>query len=174
MRSLTFCECSGELEREERIAARGLVQRPQGGPWQDDAQPILQQRVNLVERQRLHSELGVRGQHPPRCEHELRARLLPDRDQDPDRLAREPLRGERECLGGRMIEPLEVVDRNEHRLRACQRAESPEEAEGHGAPVDRPLRRRLEHQRCPQRVRLGAGSSPIGSSRPDSTSPRPV
>jgi hypothetical protein len=42
------------------------------------------------------------------------------RDQEPDVLGANPPRNERQRIGRRRIEPLEIVDRDQQRLARCQ------------------------------------------------------
>ena len=81
-------------------------------------------------------------------------------EQERDRLALEPARGERERVGGRRVEPLDVVDRDEQRRRGGERAQRVQErrARSRAAPAARRSARPAA-ARPRARARCGAGSA---------------
>ena len=59
-----------------------------------------------------------------------RTAARPRRKQEVDRLAVEPTRRERQCIGGRRIQPLDVVDRHEQPAVLCESTERVQEPGG--------------------------------------------
>ncbi len=105
-----------ELDRIERISARGLVDAEQRGPGEDTAEPIAQQHLHGAHAQRSYGEpldcLGGKrtlelGRRPVSFD--------PTREQQHDR-ALHPSQGERQRRCRRPVEPLDVVDRDHERL----------------------------------------------------------
>ena len=72
----------------------------------------------------------------------------------PDGLGAEPPPRERERLRGGGVEPLHVVDRDQHRALGCQPAQQPEQCHAECALVARGGARALEQQRDTQRLGL--------------------
>ena len=123
-----------DLEREERVAGGLLVQARERAAVEREVEPLPQQGVQLgpaegADEQALQRQLGERvvqrrgaavGLDAPRHEHA-------------DRLVAQPADGEGERELARLVEPLRVVDRDQHRPVGGDRAQRREQAQRHRA-----------------------------------------
>jgi hypothetical protein len=134
-------ECSSDLEREERISSRCLQEAHEQGTGQRPAEPALDHVVQRCEGERSRDDafdptLRPRAFEPQR---HIARNLHASRQQQADARRQPPCR-ERQRPLGRRIEPLHVVDRQEHRPGSRELGQ-------HG------------HDRCCGRTRIGG---PIG------------
>ena len=170
-------ERAGQLQREERIAARPLVDAEQRLPREGPAEPVAQEPVDRADAERSHRQ-------PPdalRAERLLEPRRLRPLDEPPGEqqahVARvEPSQRERERARRGRVEPLDVVDGDQHRARA-RRAASARRAPPRRARGDRPGRptppRAAARPRAP-----AAAAAPARAARrratPSNRSPSPA
>ena len=121
-----FGERAPELEREQRVAERGLDNAAQHVPRQAQSQALREQPLRRGEAQRADLEPlhAVRALCP--LERRRAARAL--REQKADRVVAEASGGEGDCVRGRGVEPLHVVDRDEQRTSRGERADGAQEA----------------------------------------------
>ncbi len=143
---------ASQLEREERVSERRLVEPAQEVPGEAEPQPLGEHPPRSAEAERTDLETL---QPPPR-ERLLQRGGTPGTlgEQKPNRLVLEPPRGERERLGRRRIEPLDVVDRHEHRPASRQRPQRVQEAERDRSRLRRDVRRLGAQERDLQRTQL--------------------
>ena len=125
---------SPQFQREQRVAQRGVEDPPQQVPRQGQAEPLAQHVAHRVEAQRPHAQALEIGSERPL---ELSRRAGAPGEQEPHTLAGQAPRGEGDRVRGGAIEPLDVVDRDEHRLVRGERAQGPENAGGDGARLGR-------------------------------------
>jgi hypothetical protein len=109
------------LEREQRVAQRGLGDPQQKRARHAQPEPLGQQPPD-------HRRVERADRQPRRVDGDLerRAAAGPPRQQVPHGRVPEPARRERERLGRRRIEPLHVVDRHHHRAGGAERVEHAE------------------------------------------------
>ncbi len=144
-------EGTAQLEREKRVTAAHLVDPAQRGPRQDELQSRVQQPVHGAERERPDHERGealILGEPGRRVGAQAMC------EQEPDRLLAEPSPGERHDLRRRGIEPLNIVDGNQHVACARELAEDAEHAHRDGALVGRRTAERCEQERDPECIGL--------------------
>ena len=141
---------TADLERVERVAAAGSVEL--GQPWTGEAQPELltQNAAEVVQRQRPHPDLGDgRGGRTVESQRERQLAVRAPRDEHAYGRVEDAPEGELEHLLARRVQPLDVVDRDEHgasrRGESQQRHDSPREREPIGG-LSRPraLKRLIE------------------------------
>jgi hypothetical protein len=133
------------------------VHCPQRRPRQGDTEPLLQQPVQSREVETLDREPSEPRQFPLRRERQPRPLRVAQRQQDPDALVCETPRGREQHPRGGTVEPLDVVDCDEHGARGCERAQDAEEAERHAALIDAARVGSLEQECGAQRVPLRSG-----------------
>ena len=148
-----FCPRAGELEGEVGIPSRRVVNGLQNRARQRDSEALRDEQVHVLQRERTHLELLVRGKDLLRRERQHGARLGAQREQEGHVLL-QPARREEQRASRCSVEPLHVVDRDENRPRLSECAQDAEEAKRDGPLVDRPARRLLEQERGPKRMRL--------------------
>ena len=148
-----------DLEREEGIAVRVLVDASQEGPRPRTAQPSPEHRLERAEAQRPQGDAvqsdPVTAPDPGQGRH---ARCHPTGARGrarPARLCRRRMANV-ERGGGRSVEPLHVVHDHQHASRARALAQEGEEGRGDGTSVERGLRL-LPEQRDGQGAPLGRG-----------------
>ena len=136
-----------DLEREEGIAARGLEDARHGGRGRFAVQPVPEQSADVVDGER--SDIDPQHLAIPQGGDEIDrvrgAGLVAPRGEQGDRFSVEAPEREGERPGRRRIQPLEIVDGEDHRRAARQ---------GCGAPLPRPGRSRARR----------AGGGPVGVS----------
>ena len=103
-----------DLEREERVPARGLVHSHEHRPGQVERQPTPQEPVDRPDRQRRNPEPTEPREGAVELERRL-DRQPAHRRQYPDRLALQPPEHEAEEVSRARIDPLRIVDREEER-----------------------------------------------------------
>ncbi|MFL6013184.1 MAG: hypothetical protein ACJ74P_02595 [Gaiellaceae bacterium] len=117
-------EDAGELEREERIPARPFVDAKQRLAREGRAEAVTQESVEGAGAQRSdrHSPDAIGGKRllDPR---RLRLVSEPAREQQEHSIRVQPAERKRKCAGGRRVEPLHVVHRNENRLAFAEELE---------------------------------------------------
>ena len=125
------------LEREERVSAGNLVDPPQERPGHGVPEIRLDQVVKRrrVERPQRDSRQVLGRQHPLELRGGRAALVQPAGEQEADRLRAEPTGGKADDLQGRRVEPLEIVDRDEHLPVVRERAKRAEERRGYPARV---------------------------------------
>ena len=93
--------------------------------------------MHLLRSESTHFELVVAGIDLLGRERQPGARLQSQGEQKAHGLF-QPAGGKDDRASGRAIEPLQVIDRHEYRLRTSERTQNAEEAEGDRALVDGP------------------------------------
>ena len=137
-------ELASELEREERIAGRRLLHPAELRPRQLEPGPFLQQAMKCTQAQRTEEEPIETLFRKGGLELERRGdlRRSPDGGEEADRLVPQaPQRDLQHACGGR-VEPVQVVERDQHGAALGERAQHVEEREPDRARV-RGLRSRL-------------------------------
>jgi len=129
-------QCSSQLECKERIATRGLVHADQRGARQTGAEPPGQQLMDGTEAEWTEAE-SLERQHPVEAQRSSFLVGNPHGGEQSDRVRVEAAQRKLENVGGRGVEPLSVVDRDEHGTCHGQNAKNREYRERH-----RPLVRR--------------------------------
>ena len=157
-------ERAPQLEREQRVAERRVRHAPQQRARHAHAEPPGEQPARRVEVERADVEPRERAAAERALERSHAARAA--REQEADRRAVEPPRGEAQGLGGRRVEPLQVVDRDQDRTGGRQRPQTVEHAQ-RDRPRLRGVGRRLAaQQRDLERPRLRRGQ-PVEGVRAD-------
>ena len=106
-------ERTPQLEREERVSPGDRVDAHDHGPRQRDPEPAPQQPMDRPDRERLDREPPERSEGA--VEFERRLNGPPShRRENGHRLAVQPSQHEREHLGRAGVEPLGIVERDEH------------------------------------------------------------
>ena len=132
-------ERASDLEREQGIPERRLVDAAQELPREAQPEPLGQDPPRGAEAERADLEPSQRPPLERALESSLDTGALGE--QEADGLALEPAHGEVECVGGRRIEPLDVVDRDQQRLTGGQGAQRVQEAERDRVGLGRRARR---------------------------------
>ena len=109
-------ENAGQLEREERVPARPLVDAEQRLAGERPAEPVPQEPMERADAERPHRQApdGLRAERPLESRRLLRRRAPPG-EQQAHGLAPSRAERERQRVRRRGIEPLEIVDRDEER-----------------------------------------------------------
>ena len=162
-----------ELEREERVPARELVHVMEDRAGGHPAEPELQQALDGAEAERGQVEAIEAIGGPVEAERRRRGARRPLREQEADGLVRQAPCREGEHRRGGPVEPLHVVDGDDERRGARQRAQRGQGGERDGLLVRRRAgirdeQRRLE--RAPLRggevvQRLGVGAEQVAERR---------
>ena len=137
-------ERSRQLEREEGIAARCIVQPQQGRTWESESEPVTDETLDRADAERPDGQSLDRSW---KRRLERRRRLAAAGEEDPDRLAVEPPQRERERIRRRGIEPLDVVDREQQRAAGGQRDERVVHPDRERARICRDVALGIEQQR---------------------------
>ena len=118
-----------DLQREERVAARGVGHSREQGARQRRSEPTVDEVVELGQRERpRHDALDAALRKRPREPERQLLAACRSASQEQAEPSRQPAGRERErSLGGR-VEPLHVVDSDEHRAALRERREHPDEA----------------------------------------------
>ncbi len=169
-------EGASELEREERVAARGGLDPQERRAGERDVDARMQELSERAEAQGSDGDLvqgraGDRTIEPRRQGH---ARLDPACEQDPDRLVAEAADSEAEGERRGRVEPLDVVDRDEDRAVTGETPECVEERDGDRARFGPSSLGLLAQESHAQRAPLGVGQGANGSSAPSRRSPMPA
>jgi hypothetical protein len=129
---LALAQQPPEFERVERISSRRLVHAPQQRTREGDTDPRAQKTVQRADRDRADRETANAFRREP-IETEQRVRLVAQApsEQERDRLVLNASKPELQERRRRLVQPLDVIDRNEHRSLARQLAESANERDGH-------------------------------------------
>jgi hypothetical protein len=139
---------TGQLQREERVPARALVDAEEGLAAERSAEAVEQQPLERTDAERL--DLKVLETLCGERVLELRRPYALGRaagEQDDDGLRHDPPQREHQGVHRRGVEPLHVVDGEEQRALVGEQLERLADSDGEGAPVDRIARRVLEQQR---------------------------
>ena len=145
-------ERARELERVERIAAARLVDAEKLGPRQRDVELRANDAVDRRLAQRPDGQALDGERTALNVIAELEAACSPARDENADGLAAKAAERELEHGGGRRVEPLRVVDRDEHGARRREQAERAEDGKADPVLVGRSAVRVLEQERDLERV----------------------
>ena len=126
-----------ELEGEERVPARELVDVQELRARGDPAEPPVQEALDGAEAQRSEDEAveAMAGRRPVEVERHRRLARGPLRDEQADRLVPQAPGGEAEHRRARGVEPLHVVDGDHERRLPGQHPHRGERGEGDGALV---------------------------------------
>ena len=170
-------ENAGQLQREERVPARPLVDAEQRLAREGPAEPVAQEPMERADAERSHRQ----PLDALRAERLLESRRLRSVDEPPgeqqEHAARgEPSQRERERARRGGVEPLDVVDRDEKRL-VVRRAAAARCAPRSPSARDRPRRPAASSRSSATSSarRLGADSAGRTSSRTSSNrSPSPT
>lgn len=111
----------GKLQGVERVAARHLVQSQHRGARERPAEPVANDALDRAQAERADEQsldasakrLLERGRLP----------AAPTSEERPDGLTIEPPQSERQRIGRRRVEPLDVIDRDHDRTTFGQRRE---------------------------------------------------
>jgi hypothetical protein len=146
--ALALLQHPSELERVEGIAARRLVNPAQQRAREGDAEPGAQQTVEGADRDRTDADTtNAFGRYAIETEPNLRRVAHPPSQQEPDRPLEGASQRKLEQQRRRRVEPLDVVDRNDHRSVACQFAKSSEEADRDRPRLHRCIRNVVQKER---------------------------
>ena len=137
-----------QLEREEGIAARCIVQPQQGRTWESESEPVTDEALDRADAERPDGQSLDRS---GKRRLERRRRFAAAGEEDPDRLAVKPPQRERERIRGRRIEPLDVVDREHERAALRERQQRVVHRHRDGARVGGETVLRIEQKRCRER-----------------------
>jgi hypothetical protein len=151
-RCSTLCQRPPQLDREQRVAARGLVKLSQNAAGHAQGQSIEQQAPRPPKAQRADLEALQLGRRE--CGFESGRAPGTLRDQEADVGVLEPPGGEHERVGGRSIQPLDVVDGNDEGLGGGQRTQRAQQAGRDGARLEARADRLGPQERHLQRLAL--------------------
>ena len=141
---------SRELEAEEGIARRRLVHSHECRPRERDAETSVHELVRRSQRHRRDRESSDRN-----VLEEQVSRLVPTAgDDNRDRFGVEPPQREPECLPGRYVEPLRIIDGDHGRRCSSEVAKDAEQSDGNG-PLTNGRVGRPAHQGSIERPTLG-------------------
>ncbi len=146
-----------ELHEPERIAGRRDVQALErvSVEWRTGRLRHEVRRLAAVEPAQLENvEVGAveqRGLPGPNC------------DEDGDRIGDQPPDREQECSSARVVEPVGIVEEDQHRLVVRHRCEQAQRRRPNGEPLTR--RAGLERERSPERVGLRPRDRPEAAER---------
>ena len=149
-------ERAGDLERVERVPAGGLMEAEQRRPGENPSKPQLDEPLQGAGAERANGdaldtvadrllERRCRGTDPD---------ATGEQQADPD--VGQPPQRERERALRRRVEPLDVVDRDEHRLAFGEHLECSPDRHGHRPEVDRGVLRLAQEQSDLERAPSGA------------------
>ena len=146
-------ERAGQLQCEERIPARPLVDAEQRLASERPPQAVVQEPMERADAERTDRQ----PLQALRCERLLELRRLgpvgePPGEQHEHRARGEPSQGERECAGRGCIEPLHVVDGEQHGLPLAEQVQRIADRHGQGALIDGSVRGLLPEQRDLERA----------------------
>ncbi len=162
---LALLQHAPELERVERISSYGLVDAAQQRARERDADPRAQETVEGPDRERANRETADALRRYA-IETEWSARLSGHAlgKQERDRLHVNAPERELEQQRRRRVEPLDVIDRDEHRSRARQLAECAEESNSHRPRLGRCAPNLVEKKRSGERppLRRREGTDDLG------------
>ena len=118
-----------KFERVERVPAGQLAQSPELGSRKDELEPVAQEPVKRTGAQRADTQATQRaiGQDAFEIERGRRLLRVPQRQQKPDLLRAQATERELQHEGGRTVEPLEIVDRDEHGLGLGEDSQRPQD-----------------------------------------------
>jgi hypothetical protein len=164
---------AGDLQREKRVSTRALVDPEERLSGERPAQPVVQEPVQRAGAERSDDETP-RFQARSSSEG-FHAVVEPPRQQEPQIVARESTQRERQCRGRRRIEPLHVVDCNEHTAVAASECSASRTATASARESRRSSDSCSRSNATSSACRLGGGSTGSISSRmPSRRSPNPT
>ena len=145
-------ESAGQLQREERIAARPLVDAEQGLARKGPVEPVAQESMERADTERPDRQTPdrVRADRPLESRHcSLGAA---GGEEQKHRARTEPAQGERERVRRRGVEPLEIVDRHEQRPVFGEHLQRAAGCDPERARIDPIVGRLLEEERDLERA----------------------
>ena len=129
---------AGQLQREERIPARPLVDSEQCLARERRSQPIAQKAMERPHAERPDDELPAAVRTRRAFELRLMRTLgQPPCEEKADRARVEPPQGERERTRRGRVEPLNVVDGDQNRSTFAQKLQDVAHCNGKRAVIDR-------------------------------------
>lgn len=137
-------ERAPELQGEERVAARQLVQAPHHRTRREEPEPVLDQPLDGAEAQGRQAETLELERAVQLQRHRLAAAGAPGHDHADRNVVQPPGREAEHQFGG-SVQPLHVVDREYERALGCEPPEHAEQAEGHAVLIRR-LPVRVAHE----------------------------
>jgi hypothetical protein len=147
---------AGDLERVERIPARGVVDAAERGARQRLAQARQHEPVDGAHRERAHRESDQPVREITLERKRSRLRFEPGRDEQLDGFVCESPGGELQHRRRRGIEPLHIVDCDEHGPFRGEEPEGREQREADCSLADRRSLARVEGERHLERTPLGS------------------
>ena len=149
-------EGAGDLGRIERISSGGRVELVQQRPGKRHPELAAKDVVERPEAEgaKLVPDDPLRGRRHGQTERRRPCRLEPERHEDADLFRFEAAQREFERRGGRVVEPLQVVDGDEHGPRLLKRAKDVEQGEPDRSTVYALSRGLLEEERDLERPLL--------------------
>ena len=138
---LRLGELASELQREERVPARRLLQSRQLRSRQLQIEPPSEQVVQRAQAERSNPEplQPLFGERLLELERRREAGHLPQRHQRGDRLVAQAAEGDLEHGRRGRVEPLDIVERDDHRTVLCERAQDVEQSDSDQARIRRSL-----------------------------------
>ena len=133
---MSLLQRTGDLEREQQVAIRGLVDAAEQGPRKDQVDAVPKQPPDRLEAHGLDLDpLHTRSVEGPE---QIQSRALGDpvRGEHGDRLVAESPKRELERAGRGGVEPVQVVD-GQHRSEGPDGSQHTEHADGNGASIRR-------------------------------------
>ena len=150
-------ERPSDLEREQRIAERRVRDSAQEMAREAEPEPVAQHAAKRAEAERLDVDVL----EPRALECGLQRCRSPGaaREQEPDSGVPQPARGVGERLCGLSVEPLQIVDGDEHWLARSEVPQRVQTAHGVGMRLGSSRSRLGPHERHLERMRLRVGQS---------------
>ena len=141
-------ELASELEREERISGGRVLHPGELRTRQVEPSPILQQMMKRTQAQRTEHEMGQTIVREGGLELERRGDLRRPTNgrQEADGLIAQPSKGDLQHPGRRRVDPLQIVERDQHGPALGKRSQHVEKREADRAMVRR-LNSRLGQQK---------------------------
>jgi hypothetical protein len=160
-RHIPFDKGPTELEREVRVAVRGPLQLGERRAEELVIEARLKELVEVIHAERAEPQSGdaarvERGFEPQGIS--VRASGSP-REEEPDRLSAEAPGGERERIGRRCVEPLNVVDRDDELALLRKPAQDSEQSERDGSTEECAPVRLAPEERHLERLALRLGKA---------------
>ncbi len=146
-------ENASELQREERISARPLLDADQRLAREGPAEPVVQELVERAHAERPHRHPPDPLRTKPRVDfRRLRSIGEPSGEQHENIVRGKPSQGERKRARRRWVEPLDVVDGDQNRFLFAEKLHHVAHRDGERAMIDSLTRRLLSQHRDLERV----------------------
>src|SRR5262249_51701379 len=109
-------QLAADLESKERVPCSRLVDADKLGSGQLQVEPLLQQGVDSADGERADRQLfdPPLRERPTQLERNLQFRTRPKGREQSDALLAEPPQRDLDGTGGRLIEPLQIIESDEH------------------------------------------------------------